>query len=103
MANVTLVDTTTINTDQRGTNGANTLAPDNAGITANGAAIGGLNDITAAEVDAEITSTHGAGSYLTGTAVDISTLATRANQQVLLDGIEDASLIIPFEGTLPDA
>ena len=34
VARVTLVDTTTTNTDMRGTDGANTTAPDNAGITA---------------------------------------------------------------------
>lgn len=32
VARVTLVDTTTTNTDMRGTNGANTIAPDNASI-----------------------------------------------------------------------
>lgn len=47
---VTLVDTTTVNTDQRGTDSANTLTPDNAGITANGVAIAALNNITAAQV-----------------------------------------------------
>jgi hypothetical protein len=34
VANVTLVDTVTTNTDMRGTDGANTTAPDNASITA---------------------------------------------------------------------
>lgn len=34
VANVTLVDTTTTNSDMRGTDGANTVAPDNAGIAA---------------------------------------------------------------------
>jgi len=34
VANVTLVDTVTTNTDMRGTDGANTVAPDNASITA---------------------------------------------------------------------
>lgn len=34
VARVTLVDTTTTNTDMRGTDNANTVAPDNAGITA---------------------------------------------------------------------
>lgn len=33
VANVTLVDTTTTNTDMRGTDGANTVAPDNTGIS----------------------------------------------------------------------
>jgi len=44
VANVTLVATCTTNTDMRGTDGANTVAPDNAGISANGTAISNLND-----------------------------------------------------------
>ena len=51
IANVTLVDTTTTNTDMRGTDGANTVAPDNAGITANGSAISSLNDISLSEIE----------------------------------------------------
>jgi hypothetical protein len=39
VASVTLVDTCTTNTDMRGTDGANTTAPDNAGVAANSAAI----------------------------------------------------------------
>jgi len=39
VAHVTLVDTTTTNTDMRGTDGANTVAPDNATITL-------INDVT---------------------------------------------------------
>jgi hypothetical protein len=54
VANVTLVGTTTTNTDMRGTNSAlltsGYTAPDNAGITANGNAIAGLNNITVANV-----------------------------------------------------
>ena len=47
VANVTLVGTTTTNTDMRGTDSANTVAPDNAGITANGVAIAALPDAAA--------------------------------------------------------
>ena len=79
VANVTLVATTTTNTDMVGTNGANTVvppsvaqfnartvvsadyflvtdytAPDNAGITANGVAIAALNDLSSAQVNAEM-------------------------------------------------
>jgi hypothetical protein len=50
VVNVDTVDVCTTNTDMRGTDGANTVAPDNAGITANGNAIAALNDITAADV-----------------------------------------------------
>ena len=41
----------------------NSVAPDNAGITANGNAISALNDISAADVDTELTSNHGTGSW----------------------------------------
>ncbi len=50
VVNVDLVDLTTANTDMRGTNGANTVVPDNAGITANGAAIAALNDLSFADI-----------------------------------------------------
>jgi len=103
VANVTTVQTTVSNTDMRGTDGANTTAPDNAGITANGVAIGNLNDITAAEVDSLITTNHGNGSYLTGTAADISTLATKDNQNVINENVKKSSKIIPASGNLPDS
>jgi len=58
VANVTLVATTTTNTDMVGTNNAllaaSYTAPDNAGITANGVAIGALNDLSSAQVNAEM-------------------------------------------------
>lgn len=54
VSNVTLVATTTTNSDMRGTDNAvlaaSYTAPDNAGIAANGIAIAALNDITAADV-----------------------------------------------------
>lgn len=50
VVNVDLVDVTTTNTDMRGTDGANTVTPDNAGIAANGVAIGNLNDISVAQI-----------------------------------------------------
>jgi hypothetical protein len=54
VANVTLVGTTTTNTDMRGTNSAlpasSYTAPDNAGITSNGNAISALNNITVTDV-----------------------------------------------------
>jgi hypothetical protein len=54
VANVTLVGTTTTNSDMRGTNSAllasGYTAPDNAGITSNGNAIGALNNISVSQV-----------------------------------------------------
>ena len=73
IANVDLVATTTTNTDMRGTDGANTVtpntvAPDNAGIAANNAAIAALNDLSASDVenavwDATVSSHVVADSY----------------------------------------
>lgn len=70
VANVTLVGTCTTNTDMRGTDGANTTTPP-----------------TAAEIDAELTGTHGAGSWESGSGGDdASTIYT-----YFTDGIrEDA-------------
>jgi hypothetical protein len=54
VANVTLVGTTTTNSDMRGTNSAllasGYAAPDNAGITSNGNAISALNNISVSQV-----------------------------------------------------
>jgi hypothetical protein len=44
VTDVALVAVCTTNTDMRGTDSANTVAPDNAGITANGLAVAALND-----------------------------------------------------------
>ena len=60
--NVTNVSVCASNSDMRGTDGANTVAPDNAGITANGTAISALNNITVQEVWDALT----AGSYVSG-------------------------------------
>jgi hypothetical protein len=54
VANVTLVATTTTNTDMRGTDSANTIAPDNAGITQIQTDISNLNDISPAQVNTEV-------------------------------------------------
>lgn len=53
VANVTLVDTTTTNTDMRGTDGSNTTTPP-----------------TVSEIDTELISTHGAGSWESGSGGD---------------------------------
>ena len=86
VANVTLVATTTTNTDMRGTEGANTttpntIAPDNAGITANGVAIGNLNDFdSASETVTTDTASRNASKATGFTEVsDLSGLATEVN------------------------
>ena len=65
--NVTNVSVCASNSDMRGTDGANTvtpntIAPDNAGIAANGTAISSLNNITVQQVWDALTS----GSYASG-------------------------------------
>lgn len=75
VANVTLVATTATNADMRGTDGANTIAPDNAGITQIQTDISSLNDITASDVYTEFTS----GANEDAFKADVSLLATEAN------------------------
>jgi hypothetical protein len=58
VANVTLVATTTTNTDMRGTDGANTTAPDNASITAIKTKTDQLAFTKANELDANIQSVN---------------------------------------------
>jgi len=86
VANVTLVATTTTNTDMRGTDGANTIAPDNAGITQIQNDISSLNDITASDVYAEFTS----GTNEDAFKADVSGLATQSSVDTIdsvVDGI----------------
>ena len=59
VAQVTLVDTTTTNTDMRGTDGANTVAPSTPGDVSSAQSaiqsdIAALNDLSAAQVNAEV-------------------------------------------------
>lgn len=67
VARVTLVDTTTANTDMRGTDGANTTAPDNAGIAAVKAKTDQLTFTKANELDANIQSVNDVTVNGTGT------------------------------------
>ena len=69
VAKVTLVATTTTNTDMRGTNSANTVAPDNAGISSNGTAIAALNNLSAAQVNAECDTAISDAALATATAL----------------------------------
>ena len=73
VANVTLVTTTTTNTDMRGTDSANTTAPntttpDNAGILA---AIAALNDFNPATTEIDIGKINGVTIIGTGTSEDL--------------------------------
>ena len=119
VVNVDLVDTCTTNTDQRGTDGANTIAPDNAGITANGNAISSLNDfdpVTDAVANVTLVATTTTNTDMRGTdgantvAPDNTTITAnatnieelRANQVTANEGIKKSSLIIPYSEDLPN-
>ncbi len=70
VANVTLVATTTTNTDMRGTDSANTVAPDNASITAIKAKTDDLTFTKANELDSNIQSVDGTTITGSGTELD---------------------------------
>lgn len=76
VARVTLVDTCTSNTDMRGTDGANTTAPDNASIIAIKAKTDSLTFTTPLKVDATAT-------------VSTSGLATEAKQDTMITHLTD--------------
>lgn len=70
VARVTLVDTTTTNTDMRGTDGANTIAPDNASIAAIQAKTDSLTFTKANELDSNLQSVNDVTVSGTGAAGD---------------------------------
>ena len=79
VANVSTVSVCTSNTDMRGTDGANTTVPDNAGIGSNGTAIAALNDFDPASdvvalVSVCTTNTDQRGTDLAATAVELLTV-----------------------------
>lgn len=96
VANVTLVGTCTTNSDMRGTDNANTIAPDNAGITSNGTAIASngngiasngnaiaaLNDITASDVFNQLISS----SYVAGSFGERLLVGTNSNRECQVTG-----------------
>jgi hypothetical protein len=80
VANVTLVATTTTNTDMRGTElallASSYTAPDNTGITDNGAAIAALNDVAATDIVSAGAITTLAGAVVNVDLVDVTTTNT---------------------------
>ena len=96
VANVSLVAACTANSDMRGTDNANTIAPDNAGITSNGTsiasngngiagngnAIAALNDITASDVFNQLIS----GSYVAGSFGERLLVGTNSNRECQVTG-----------------
>ncbi len=82
VANVSLVAACTANSDMRGTDNANTIAPDNAGITSNGTSIAALNDITASDVFNQLIS----GSYVAGSFGERLLVGTNSNRECQVTG-----------------
>ncbi len=82
VSNVTFVGTVNQNLDMRGTDNsllaASYTAPDNAGITANGNAIAALNDLSAAQVNAEIVDVIFTDSTVEPTSVPLGTASIGA-------------------------
>lgn len=69
VANVALVDTTTTNTDMRGTDGANTVAPDNAGIASN-----------STDIAANSTAIAALAAALTAVGTDVTDILADTNE-----------------------
>lgn len=101
VANVTLVATTTANTDMRGTDnaflGGTYVAPDNAGITANGAAIAALNDfnpVTEAVANVTLVATTTVNSDMVGTnnAFLAANYTAPDNSGIVANGVAIAAL-----------
>lgn len=95
VANVTLVATTTTNTDMRGTDGANTIAPDNAGITQIQTDISNLNDISAADVYTEFTT----GTNEDAFKADVSGLATQSSVDTIDTNVN--AILVDTSTTIP--
>ena len=91
VASVTSVATCVSNSDMRGTDAANTVAPDNAGIAANGTAIAALNDFNpASDVVANVTTVGSVtGAVTTANASDVTAIkgvTDKLDTALVLDG-----------------
>lgn len=92
VANVTTVQTTVSNTDMRGTDGANIIAPATpTNITDQTTELKGASDRDLTEV------------YDKAGPADLSDVATRANQSVMNDNVKDSSLFKKASEDLPDS
>lgn len=94
VANVALVDTTTVNTDMRGTDGANTVVPDNASISAilsdtNGLSINQGNWLTATGF-----STHNVNDVVSAMQVVADDFKATVGSLTIDDLIVDTSSIV---------
>lgn len=88
VVNVTNVAVCASNSDMRGTDSANTVAPDNAGISANGVAIAALNDFNPA-TDIVNTVSSVTNAVTTANASDVTSIKTvtdKLDTALVLDG-----------------
>jgi hypothetical protein len=99
VANVTLVATTTTNTDMRGTDGANTIAPDNAGIAAIPTNPLLTNDARLDNLDATISSRLAAASY---TAPDNAGISSNGSAIAALNDLSAADIKAQADQALTD-
>jgi hypothetical protein len=99
VTDVALVAVCTTNTDMRGTDSANTIAPDNAGITANGVAIAALNDTTPQQFWDALTS----GSYATGSFGESILVSQTGQRELLITSHHVASDVHVFQPNAIDA
>ena len=96
VANVTLVATTTTNTDMRGTDGANTVTPANTIISA---ILTDTNELQ--QNQGNFATATGFSSSAEITALDVKVEQVKTNQEVINNGVQEASLLIPHITNLP--
>ena len=82
VANVSLVGTTTTNTDMRGTDGANTIAPDNASVTAIKTKTDSLTFTIANQVDSNALSGGGSGLDAAGVRAAVGLASANLDTQL---------------------
>jgi len=93
------VDTVTSNTDMRGTNSANTVAPDNAGISSNGSAIAALNDFDPDNNDVAVVTLV---NSIAGTLNTLDDLDTEQDaQHTITQGLVSSIAASPGVGAVP--
>ena len=99
VVSVTNVAVCATNTDMRGTDSANTIAPDNAGITANGVAIAALNDTTPQQFWDALTS----GTYATGSFGESILISQTGQRDLLVTSHHVAADVHTFQPNAIDA
>ena len=97
VAKVNLVDVTTLNSDMRGTDGANTVVPNNSGLTQIQTDIANLNNISESDVQSALTSQGYTTTRSNGLDNLDATVSSRATQ-TSVDNLQNNS---SFQATIP--